>query len=105
MCLDRPIAALLTDRKAAWHVGRYAGNLGCELGRTPTVELPTPARMPERLTAAIITIMGFPCGWRWRWMWGGNVHGKATHEFGFKATENPVHVHDFSCHVIEIAWI
>ena len=90
----RPIAALLTDLKQRGLLDETLVIWGGEFGRTPTVELPQAGRQRRaRSTAATTTTTASPC-----WLAGGGVKGGqsygATDEFGFKAVENRVHVHD-----------
>jgi uncharacterized protein (DUF1501 family) len=86
---DGPIAALLSDLKERGLFDQTLVLCGGEFGRTPAVEL----------------VDGKPGGGRdhnhWGftlWLAGGGVKGGtvygATDEFGFRAVENLVHVHD-----------
>ncbi len=90
---DRAIAALLQDLKER---GLFEETLiiwGGEFGRTPTVELPTPGANAGKINGRDHNHWGFSM-----WIAGGGVRGGqvygATDEFGFRAVENPVHVHD-----------
>jgi hypothetical protein len=60
---DQPIAALLTDLKRLGMLEETLVIWGGEFGRTPTVELPTPAATPVRSTDATITATASRCGW------------------------------------------
>ncbi len=90
--VDQGIAALLTDLKQR---GLFEDTLvicGGEFGRTPAVEMPAPGT-PGNGKGRDHNHYGFTV-----WLAGGgvkrgHVHG-ATDEFGFKAVEKPVHVHD-----------
>jgi Protein of unknown function (DUF1501) len=91
--VDKAIAALISDLK---RLGLFESTLivwGGEFGRTPVVELPTPGSNQGKLNGRDHNHHGFTV-----WMAGGGVKGGqaigATDEFGFKAVENPVHVHD-----------
>ncbi|MBA4063203.1 MAG: DUF1501 domain-containing protein [Isosphaera sp.] len=91
--VDRAIAALLSDLK---RLGLFEETLvlwGGEFGRTPVVELPTPGSNAGKVNGRDHNHWGFTV-----WMAGGGVKGGqavgATDEFGFRAVENPVHVHD-----------
>ncbi|MFO0869221.1 MAG: DUF1501 domain-containing protein, partial [Pirellulales bacterium] len=87
--IDGAIAALLTDLKQRGLFNETIVLCGGEFGRTPAVEL----------------VNGKPGGGRDHNHWGfsvwlagggfkgGTVYG-ATDEFGYRAVENPVHVHD-----------
>jgi uncharacterized protein (DUF1501 family) len=94
---DRPIAALLTDLKQRGLFDETLVICGGEFGRTPAVEL----------------VNGKPGGGRdhnhWGftvWLAGGGVKGGitygATDEFGFRAVENPVHVHDLHATILHL---
>jgi hypothetical protein len=94
---DQAIGALLTDLKER---GMFADTLvlcGGEFGRTPAVEL----------------VNGKPGGGRdhnhWGfsvWLAGGGVRGGyvhgATDEFGYRAVEHPVHVHDLHATILHL---
>lgn len=86
---DGPIAALLWDLQQRGMLEETLVICGGEFGRTPSVEL----------------VNGQPAGGRdhnhWGftvWLAGGGIKGGtvygATDEFGFRAVEHPVHVHD-----------
>jgi uncharacterized protein (DUF1501 family) len=91
---DRPIAAFLTDLK---NRGLFDDTLvlwGGEFGRTPVAELPA-------LNGRDHNHYGFTC-----WLAGGGVRGGTavggTDEFGFRAVENPVHVHDLHATMLHL---
>jgi Protein of unknown function (DUF1501) len=83
---DGPIAAFLTDLKQRGLFGSTLIQWGGEFGRTPVAEFPA-------LNGRDHNHYGFTC-----WLAGGGVRGGqrygATDEFGFRAVEKPVHVHD-----------
>lgn len=94
---DGPIAALLTDLKQRGLLNETLVICGGEFGRTPAVEL----------------VNGKPGGGRdhnhWGftvWMAGGGIKGGqvygATDEFGYRAAENPVHVHDLHATILHL---
>jgi hypothetical protein len=90
---DRAIGALLTDLK---RLGLFDSTLvlwGGEFGRTPVVELPQPGSNAGKVNGRDHNHWGFTC-----WLAGGGSKGGqafgATDEFGFRAEENKVHVHD-----------
>jgi len=97
---DRGIAALISDLK---RLGLFESTLivwGGEFGRTPVVELPA-AGTVKSATGRDHNHWGFSM-----WLAGGGVKGGravgATDEFGFKAVENPVHVHDLHATILHL---
>jgi hypothetical protein len=98
--VDQGIAALLTDLKQR---GLFEDTLvicGGEFGRTPAVEMPAPGT-PGNGKGRDHNHYGFTV-----WLAGGGVkrgyvHG-ATDEFGFKAVEKPVHVHDLHATMLHL---
>jgi hypothetical protein len=90
---DRAIAALLSDLK---RLGLFDETLiiwGGEFGRTPTVELPQAGANQGRINGRDHNHWGFSMWLAGGGIQGGQVYG-ATDDFGFRAEENPVHVHD-----------
>jgi hypothetical protein len=90
---DKAIGALIADLK---RLGLFEETLiiwGGEFGRTPTVELPQAGANAGKINGRDHNHHGFTV-----WLAGGGVKGGqvygATDEFGFKAVEKPVHVHD-----------
>jgi hypothetical protein len=99
---DRPIAALLADLKQRGLLEDTLVIWGGEFGRTPTVELPTPgANDANTKLGRDHNHHGFTM-----WMAGGGAKGGfqygKTDEFGFKAVENPVHVHDLHATILHL---
>src|SRR5689334_7007582 len=98
---DQPIAALLTDLKQRGLLESTLVIWGGEFGRTPTVELPTPGSNAGKVNGRDHNHYGFTM-----WMAGGGVKGGtvygATDEFGFKAAEDPVHVHDLHATILAL---
>jgi hypothetical protein len=98
--VDQGIAALLTDLKQR---GLFEDTLvicGGEFGRTPAVEMPAPGT-PGNGKGRDHNHYGFTV-----WLAGGGVkrgyvHG-ATDEFGFRAVEKPVHVHDLHATMLHL---
>jgi len=95
--IDGPIAALLTDLKQRGLFEETLVICGGEFGRTPAVEL----------------VNGKPGGGRdhnhWGftvWLAGGGVKGGlaygSTDEFGYRALENPVHIHDLHATILHL---
>lgn len=98
---DQAVGALLTDLKQRGMLDDTLVIWGGEFGRTPTVELPTPGSNAGHLNGRDHNHYGFTY-----WMAGGGVkrgtvYG-ATDEFGFKAEENPVHVHDLHATILAL---
>ncbi len=96
---DRAIAALLKDLKQRGLLEETLVICGGEFGRTPTVELPQPGANQGKLNGRDHNHYGFTV-----WLAGGGVKGGmaygATDEFGFRAVENPVHVHDLHATIL-----
>ncbi len=99
---DQAIAALLIDLKQRGLLDETLVIWGGEFGRTPVVELPTPG------VNAVTVPNGRDHNHYGFTMWmagggvkGGYVHG-ATDEFGFKAVENPMHVHDLHATILHL---
>ena len=99
---DQPIAALLTDLKQRGLLEDTLVIWGGEFGRTPTVELPTPgANDANTKLGRDHNHHGFTM-----WMAGGGAKGGLqygkTDEFGFKAVENRIHVHDLHATILHL---
>ncbi len=99
--IDGPIAALITDLK---RLGLFESTLiiwGGEFGRTPVVELPANGSNQGKVNGRDHNHYGFSV-----WLAGGGVKGGtvvgATDEFGFKAVENKVHVHDLHATILHL---
>jgi len=96
--IDQPIGALLKDLKQRGMFDDTLVIFGGEFGRTPTVELTDSgkAKMGRDHNP-----YGFSV-----WIAGGGVKGGiiygATDEFGFKAVENKVHVHDLHATILHL---
>jgi hypothetical protein len=98
---DQAIAALLTDLKER---GLFEDTLviwGGEFGRTPTVELPKEGSNAGKINGRDHNHWGFSMWLAGGGTKGGYVHG-ATDEFGFKAIENRVHVHDLHATLLHL---
>ncbi|HAM70644.1 MAG TPA: DUF1501 domain-containing protein [Verrucomicrobiales bacterium] len=94
---DQPIAAFLTDLKQR---GLFDSTLvlwGGEFGRTPAAELPN-------LSGRDHNHYGFSC-----WLAGGGVRGGqaygGTDDFGFRAVDRPVQVHDLHATLLHLLGI
>jgi hypothetical protein len=98
---DRAIGALLDDLVGLGLLESTLVLWGGEFGRTPTVELPSAGTGVKEPSGRDHNHHGFTV-----WMAGGGVKGGsvygATDEFGFKAVENPVHVHDLQATMLHL---
>jgi hypothetical protein len=96
---DQPIAAFLKDLKQRGMLQDTLVIWGGEFGRTPTVELPTPGANAGKQNGRDHNNHGFSM-----WLAGGGVRGGtvygATDEFGFKAEQDKVHVHDLHATIL-----
>ena len=94
---SQAIAALLTDLKQRGLFDETLVIWGGEFGRTPTVEMKGDASQLGRDH----NHYGFTM-----WLAGGGVQGGkvygSTDEFGFRAVENPVHVHDLHATILHL---
>jgi hypothetical protein len=89
---DQAIAAFLKDLKMRGMLDDTLVIWGGEFGRTPVAELPA-------LSGRDHNHYGFSMWLAGGGVKGGYVHG-ATDEFGFRATENSVHVHDLHATIL-----
>lgn len=100
--IDQPIGALLKDLKQRGLLDETLVLWAGEFGRTPTVEIPTPGSNNASVkNGRDHNHWGFSA-----WLAGGGVKGGTvygnTDEFGFKAEENPVHVHDLHATMLRL---
>ncbi len=97
---SQAIGALLTDLKQRGLLDETLVLWGGEFGRTPTVE----TRARKSKLGRDHNHYGFTM-----WLAGGGVKGGtvygATDEFGFRAVENPVHVHDLHATILHLMGI
>ena len=94
---DGPIAALLTDLKRLGLLNETLVICGGEFGRTPAVELVNgKSGLGRDHNHWGFTVWVAGGGVR-----GGHVHG-ATDEFGYKAVEDRVHVHDLHATILHL---
>ncbi|HEX8521249.1 MAG TPA: DUF1501 domain-containing protein [Tepidisphaeraceae bacterium] len=98
---DQPIGALLKDLKQRGMLEDTLVIWGGEFGRTPTVELPTPGSNAGKINGRDHNHYGFTMWLAGGGVKGGYVHG-ATDEFGFKAVQDPVHVHDLHATILHL---
>ncbi len=97
---DQPIAALLADLRQRGLLDDTLVIWGGEFGRTPTVELPTPGTKVDG-KGRDHNHHGFSIWLAGGGVKGGHIHG-ATDEFGFKAVQDRVHVHDLHATILHL---
>jgi arylsulfatase A-like enzyme len=95
------LGSLLKDLKQRGMLDDTLVVFGGEFGRTPVVELPMPGANAGKVNGRDHNHHGFSV-----WMAGGGVRGGttfgATDEFGFRAVEKPVHVHDLHATILHL---
>jgi hypothetical protein len=95
---DAPVAALLTDLAQRGLLEDTIVICGGEFGRTPAVEVPIGGGVP---TGRDHNHHGFSV-----WLAGGGIRGGmaygSTDEFGYRAVENRVHVHDLHATLLHL---
>jgi len=93
--IDQPLAALLVDLKQRGLLDETLVIWGGEFGRTPT---------SENGNGRDHNHFGFTM-----WLAGGGVRGGITYgetdEFGFRAAERPVHIHDLHATILHLLGI
>jgi hypothetical protein len=98
---DQAIGGFLKDLKQRGMLEETLVLWGGEFGRTPVVELPTPGANQGKKNGRDHNHHGFTV-----WLAGGGVKGGTTYgstdEFGFKAVENEVHVHDLHATILHL---
>ncbi len=98
---DQAIGALLVDLKQRGLLDETLVIWGGEFGRTPSVELPKTGSNQGKVNGRDHNHYGFSM-----WLAGGGVKGGqvygATDEFGFKAQENRMHVHDLHATILHL---
>ncbi len=98
---DQAIGALLKDLKQRGMLEDTLVICGGEFGRTPTVELPKTGSNAGKINGRDHNHYGFTVWMAGGGVKGGYVHG-ATDEFGFKAVDKPVHVHDLHATMLRL---
>ncbi|MFK7849676.1 MAG: DUF1501 domain-containing protein [Akkermansiaceae bacterium] len=98
---DQAIAAFLTDLKQRGLLEETLVLWGGEFGRTPVVELPKTGSNKGVMKGRDHNHYGFTVWMAGGGVKGGHVHG-ATDEFGFKAVEDRVHVHDLHATILHL---
>ena len=101
MQCDQAIGALLKDLKQRGMLDDTLVICGGEFGRTPVVELPKKGSNAGKINGRDHNHWGFTVWMAGGGVKGGYVHG-ATDEFGFKAVENKVHVHDLHATLLKL---
>ena len=98
---DQAIGALIKDLRQRGLLDETLILWGGEFGRTPVVEMPKKGSNEGKINGRDHNHWGFTV-----WMAGGGVKGGtvygATDEFGFKAVENRVHVHDLHATMLRL---
>ncbi|MCA9227737.1 MAG: DUF1501 domain-containing protein, partial [Planctomycetales bacterium] len=93
---DKPVAGLLQDLKRSGLLDSTLVVWGGEFGRTPTSQ-----RSGNVYTGRDHNMQAFTS-----WLAGGGVKGGVTYgttdEFGHRAVENPVSVHDFHATILHL---
>ena len=87
--------------EAARPAGRHAGHLGWRVRPYAVVELPKQGSNQGKINGRDHNNHGFSMWLAGGGVQGGYVHG-ATDEFGFKAVENRVHVHDLHATLLKL---
>jgi len=90
--IDQPIAQLLTDLKARGLLEETLVIWGGEFGRTPTM---------EGGSGRDHNPYGFSMWLAGGGIKGGTIHG-ATDEFGFRAVQDKVHIHDLHATILHL---
>jgi len=98
---DQGLAALLKDLKQRGMLEDTLVLCTGEFGRTPTAEIAEPGISVAKGNGRDHNHHGFTAWMAGAGVKGGHVHG-ATDEFGFKAVENKVHVHDLHATVLHL---
>ena len=99
---DLPIAGLLKDLKSRGLLDTTLIVWGGEFGRTPCTQFPDGGYVKE--VGRDHNPFGFTMWLAGGAIKGGTVHG-ATDDFGFKAIEKPVHVHDIHATILYLMGI
>jgi hypothetical protein len=99
--VDQPVAALLDDLKATGLLDETLVLFGSEFGRTPAVETSSRVKVQNGRDH---NPFGFSI-----WLAGGGIKGGiaygVTDEFGFRAEQDKVHVHDLHATLLHLMGI
>ena len=96
---DRPFAAVIKDLKSRGLFNDTLVVCGSEFGRTPVAEVGSGRR--RQAAGRDHNPFGFTMWLAGGGIKGGTVYG-ATDDFGFKAIEKPVHVHDLHATILHL---
>jgi hypothetical protein len=98
---DQALGALIKDLKQRGLLDETLIICCGEFGRTPAGELPTPGSNQGKLNGRDHNHYGFTTLLAGGGVRGGYVHG-ATDEFGFRAVDKHVHVHDLHATILKL---
>ena len=98
---DQAIGALIKDLRQRGLLDQTLILWGGEFGRTPVVEMPKKGSNQGKINGRDHNHWGFTVWMAGGGVKGGYVHG-ATDEFGFKAVEDRVHVHDLHATLLKL---
>lgn len=98
--VDPGIGALLDDLKQRGLFDETLVIIGGEFGRTPAVEVPTPGT-PGGGLGRDHNHWGFSVVLAGGGVRGGMAYG-ATDDFGYRAVQNPVHIHDLHATILHL---
>jgi hypothetical protein len=99
---DQPFAAVIKDLKSRGLFDETLVVCGSEFGRTPVCEIGGGAGTVQN--GRDHNPFGFTMWLAGAGIKGGTIHG-ATDDFGFKAIEKPVHVHDLHATILHLMGI
>ncbi len=101
---DRPFAAVIKDLKSRGLFDETLVVCGTEFGRTPVLETGGGSAGGRVVNGRDHNPFGFSI-----WLAGGGIKGGmtygATDDFGFRAVENPVHIHDLHATILHLMGI
>ena len=101
---DQPFAAVIKDLKSRGLFDETLVVCGTEFGRTPVLETGGGGAGGRVVNGRDHNPFGFSI-----WLAGGGIKGGmtygATDDFGFKAVENPVHIHDLHATILYLMGI
>lgn len=99
--IDQPLGALIKDLKARGLLDETLILFVGEFGRTPVVEMPVQGVNQGTVSGRDHNHYGFSAVMAGGGVKGGTSYG-ATDEFGFKAVEDRVHVHDLHATMLHL---